>query len=251
MSDIVEKIDYKGYTVEIWYDQDVDSPRDDYGNLGVLLGFPHRNYTIGDEQMDPTEHEFECSVCHGTGLDDQGDDAPPSCSRCRNEYGESDGLVLARSHEDFMALLKAERGARVILPVGMIDHSGVAYYIGTVNRFDPGGWDSGQCGVIFDTPDTLKERWGEGYAPSNEDITKSLTQEVEIYSEWASGSCYGFSITGPDGEDLDDGSCGGFIGSDSYEEGGYMREQFVAIIEHDIRDKHEAKVALFKKLVSR
>src|SRR2546422_412841 len=55
--------------LEIVYDEDCTSPRENE-NVGLFLGFPHRNYNIGDEKFDPTEYSRTCTTCQGQGTFD-------------------------------------------------------------------------------------------------------------------------------------------------------------------------------------
>lgn len=120
------------------------------------------------------------------------------CPRCEGR-GEVE-LPLA-------AYLKQERGATVILPLGLIDHSGISMYVGAgAHPHDPGGWDSGQVGVIFDTTETREQLQDT----TREEIEKQLRAEVDTYAEYLRGEVYCYTVTGPDGEHID--SCGGFLG---------------------------------------
>lgn len=60
------------------------------------------------------------------------------------------------------------------------------------------------------TPEFLTE---VGVAPQH--VTECLRGAVELYAAWAWGDVYGVSsITGPDGEEIEGGSCWGFYGKD-------------------------------------
>jgi hypothetical protein len=142
----------------------------------------------------PRDH-ISCPHCAGSGCD------------------ECDGLGdrEARSLAELAGGLKARYQARVVLPVGMIDHSGVSYYVGGgAHLMDPGGWDSGTAGFILDTPDRLAATMGD--AVTDGQITEALTGEVAEYDSWARGDCYGYTITDANGEEVD--SRWGFIGHD-------------------------------------
>lgn len=209
--DAIETFEHNGYSVEIHYDDSGHycNPRENECNLGLFLGLSHRNYDIGDERFDEDDYEEELEQLEAefglrqivAELGDE-DDAPKPPSR----------LAL------IMEAIKRKHGARLVLPVGMIEHSGVAYYVGSGAHWcDPGGWDSGICGFILDTPKSRKECGGDDdayYTP--ELIEECLRGEIEEYSKWANGEVYGYVIkTIPDDED-DEGdeidSCWGFIG---------------------------------------
>ena len=136
-------------------DDSPESPRE-WSNLGTFVGFEHRSYTIGDRR--PTDAEIKAA-----------------------EYGGFDAL---EKH------LRRQYGATVILRVGMLDHSGVSFYVGGGAHWsDSQGWDSGTCGYIFDTAESRAEC---GTAP--EHIEAALRGEIETYNQWASGDVYGYII---------------------------------------------------------
>lgn len=241
----VETFDHHGYTIAIHHDDDCPSPRDDAWMLGTLVGLPHRRYRIGDEQIDPTTYTFACPVCGGHGVETAAhpDRQVGWCPACEGQGGGSVSSIAEFAHR-----LQAERGARVLLPVGLYDHSGVSYYIGNgPHRFDPGGWDSGLAGFIFDTPHALTECWG-ATVPTDGQITDALTAEIATYSQWADGECYGYTVTAPDGNEID--ACWGYYGSDSWWGGtGYLIEQAHAAIDAHRAAEHSHAIALYKRLI--
>ena len=227
----VDTWERNGCIVRIFYDEDCESPRDYDGNF-TFLGFPHRNYKIGDETIDPSD-PLPCPVCEGEGEVFRTDEetgheyARHECLECE---GEGEGYL--HNLEELMAGLTIKYQARVIRPVGMLDHSGVMFYLGGGPHWsDSAGWDSGTCGVILATEKAMSERWGEkwkddypsdpsaeGWAtsPYNEAfIVECMKAEIDEYSKWANGECYGYTIT-RDGEEID--ACWGFIGHDAVEE---------------------------------
>lgn len=155
----VETYERNCLAVAIMQDIDPMSPRDDDGNLGTMI-CSHRKYNLGDEQFNSDDYE---------GWDDLADK------------------------------LRSERGAVIILPLGLYDHSGITIYVGDTHD----RWDGGQVGYIYLTEDDLKES-------GLDDIkaTKALQIEVETYDQYLRGEVYGYVIQDADGEDID--SCWGF-----------------------------------------
>lgn len=155
--------------VRLVYQDDTEdsNPREDDGNTGVMALF-HRRYTLGD----------------------QGDHERTIVQDAMDRYGS--WALTAR-------YLRAFHGATVVLPVGLIDHSGISVYAGTPldvvrdlrHPFDSQGWDSGTVGIIFDTPAT-REGWGERATP--ERVEAALREEVEIYGAYLRGEVYGYIV---------------------------------------------------------
>lgn len=118
---------------------------------------------------------------------------------------------------DLFTYLKQERGATVILPLFLLDHSGLSIRAGANrgsfdrrNRFvgDEAGWDTSSVGVIFDTKETREETG----APLDS-IEQQLRNEVEEYDSFLRGEVYGFIVA----EDTwVEESCWGFLGDIKY-----------------------------------
>lgn len=158
----------------------------DWDNVGTMI-CSHRRYILGDEQFDAEEYE---------GWDD------------------------LKKH------LQKDRGAKIILPLALYDHSGITMYIGT-----GGGWDSGQVGFIYCTQEDIDKGW-DG---DKEAAERCLRAEVETYDQYLTGDVYGFTITNPKtGEELD--SCWGFYGLE------YVQEEANSIADNFVHP-HEAAYA--------
>lgn len=105
------------------------------------------------------------------------------------------------------------KSAVVILPLGLIDHSGISMYVGSgAHSCDPGGWDSGQVGWIYVTRERARKEYGAKRITRKvrEQIEKCLRAEVEEYDSYLTGDCYGYIVEDEEGNTLD--SCWGFIG---------------------------------------
>jgi hypothetical protein len=99
------------------------------------------------------------------------------------------------------------------LPIALLDHSGLRMWVGSENhQCDPGGWDSGQVGFIYATPDMIRKEYGEFNAETVAQATKVLRQEVETFDQYLSGDVWGFIVEDDNGNHLD--SCWGFFGHD-------------------------------------
>lgn len=160
-----------GMQGEIFHDEDAESPRE-WDNLGTMA-CSHRRYTLGDK-----EHKLRW-----------------------DDYGSWD--------EAETGLIK-EVGPCVILPMYMLDHSGLR--VSTTDFNDR--WDSGQIGFIYVTYEKLREEFGwKRMSPQRvQKVYKYLEGEVETYDQYLSGDVWGYVLKDADGEDLD--SCWGFFGFD-------------------------------------
>ena len=136
----------------------------------------------------------------------------------------------------------------VVLPLGLLDHSGLHLWVGGGNHAcDPGGWDSGTVGFVHCSLKKARENWclkgDEGWDHKLTDHEgKELTMrqyavsvmasEIKEYDAYLSGECYGYITRDEQGEEID--SCWGFIGDTDY-----MIEQAKASIDHRRDDINE------------
>lgn len=96
----------------------------------------------------------------------------------------------------------------VYLPVYAMIHGSVS--LSTADYADR--WDSGISGYIYATPDSIRKFYGDNI-PSENEIKAALRSEIEEFSAYLSGECYGYRILDKrTGEELD--SCWGFYGYD-------------------------------------
>lgn len=162
---------HNGIPVRIRQEQDASfcNPRENT-NVGTFVHW-HRRYNLGDEQI----------------------------SGQLDEAMERGGLPLLARY------LKLVVGATVVVPVGMLDHSGVTIWAGGGSHpQDPGGWDSGTVGVIYDTPESR-----EATGVPLDKVDEALRSEISEYDKWLRGEVYWY-VVGDD--DLVSESCGGYIG---------------------------------------
>jgi hypothetical protein len=173
-----EKIEYKGYTIEIEQDQDAESPRE-WSNAAVLV-LSHRRYDL------PHEADINNDAVH--------------------------------SIEEFITHVVDKHDARFFFPVWGYDHSQLVFKAGerTYPFNDP--WDSGFAGLAFITNATIAEHFPTGFEPSDQYPTldawaKAVVDgEIETYNQWATGDVWVFTIYNAQGAVVD--SCGGLFGFD-------------------------------------
>ena len=171
-----EETTANGYRLEIHPDTDGESPRH-WSVAGVVVDWS-RSYDIGDRK--PTDEEK-------TAL----------------RYGGWEGL---KRH------LARQLGARVVLPISMLDHSGITIWIGAGPHWsDSAGWDSGAVGFTYDTPEFVRECFGDG--ASDAEIEATLRVDVETLDQFLRGDVYGYTLVNPaNGETVE--SVWGFYGLD-------------------------------------
>jgi len=203
MSETVDTIEYKGYTINIKHDCDAESPRV-WDNLGKMICF-HRSYELGDKHDYKTDH-FE-------GWDE------------------------IREH-----LIK-EEGALLISELYLYDHTTQHIKIGSWHGLLSQGhaeFDSGCVGFIYANKEMILTCYG------GEKITKAklkreqkgLEGEVKVYNSWVEGSCYGWTVDDPGGEEIDD-SCWGYYGC-KWDENG-IREARENAIDCEIVDREKER----------
>lgn len=187
-----------GFTVKLYQDEDAESSRE-WSNVGTMATW-HKRYQLG-------------------GKED------------RNYTGRDSDV----SPEEFLE--EAKKGKYLMLPLALLDHSGLHIYVGSgAHAQDPGGWDSGQVGWIFVTPEKVR---AEGYGKRitkkvREKVLDVLRAEVEALDQLYRGDVYGYVIEDKDGNHVD--SLWGMYGFD------YAKEEALAAgksaVEHE---RQEAK----------
>lgn len=154
----------------IEHDDDFD-PRRDQDCIGKMICF-HKRYKLGDKH-DLNSSDFE-------------------------DWNEVEEYI--KTH--FYAVL--------ILPIYMIDHSGLS--ISTEKFSCP--WDSGQIGFIYITENNLLKNF-----ENDLNLAKNcLIAEIKEYDLYLRGEVFFYSIEDSENGNLID-SCSGFIGSDPKENG--------------------------------
>jgi hypothetical protein len=171
-TDVVEQYERNGCTITIRWDTPLDPRVENHHDSHFYAD--HNRYVLGDAKRHDGIH--------------------PDVSECT-------------SWADVAHVLYKDHGARVILPVFMYDHSGLA--VNTTGFSCP--WDSGQVGFIFQTAEQIREQFlvKRVTAKVEERARQGLVAEVAEYNSYLAGECYGFTVE-RDGEGVD--SCWGILG---------------------------------------
>lgn len=163
-------------TLKIYMQEDPENPRTAFDNFGHMVCF-HRRYDLGDE---------------GHGIDE-------------SEFS---------SWAEIEQHLIKEKGAVVILPLYLYDHSGITMRTHSFND----RWDSGQVGFTYATRKDILENWQVKRLTQElkEKARNLLIAEVETYDDYLTGNVYGYVLEDEEGETID--SCWGYFGYQSVEE---------------------------------
>ena len=256
MSEYVrETFTHNGYTVQIIADQDPESPRE-WDNVGTMACW-HDRYHLGDKPYrgrrgeSPSDWLESLAKEYSPGFAKRWDNY-----HFRRMVGEpADGDYNSADQKARKARFYAARDAAmwkvidanyVILPLGLIDHSGISMYVGSgAHSCDPGGWDSGQVGWIYADRKKCIEEWGGKSKRFTKHVREMaeqcLRQEVETYDQFLTGDVWGFVIEDANGEHVD--SCWGFFGDE------YCKQEAISCVpsEPSIKttedDAHEESLA--------
>lgn len=196
MKEVLDTIEYKGHTINIHADENAENPRE-WDNLGRMVCF-HGRYDLGDK--------------HIYKIDDFG------------------GWEEMRDH-----LIKG-KGALLISQLYLYDHSTQHIKIGNWHGVLPQGhaeFDSGCVGFIYVSKEMiLKEYGGKRITKAKLKRAKEIMEnEVEVYNSWIEGSCYGYTIDDPEGNEID-AACWGFYGCEWDKNG--LREDAESAIDGEI-----------------
>ena len=173
------KEDYKGYTVEVYVDEDPMNPRD-YDNLSTI-GTWHTRYNIGDFKIGKPAKAIDFPGYTG-----------------KKEY-LMDSLEVI---EGFM-----ESQGWSFKPLYLYDHSGITVSL------TPFGckWDSGQVGYVYLRNEELRRQmgWNRVTEKRLEHAWKNVELEIEELDRYLRGDLYCFFI-----EDAPEGLvdyCSGYL----------------------------------------
>jgi hypothetical protein len=182
----MDTIEYKGFNIQIDYEDSPESPRD-WDNLGTMACF-HKRYTLGD-----------------SGQKRNGKPLVTFKSEDFNSWDEME------------AYIKKTYNPLVILSLFLYDHSGLSISTGVHGQH--AAWDGGWVGFIFVSKEGVKRNWKVKRidAKLKKRIEENLLSEVSTYDDYLRGAVYHYSVEDKEGTSLD--SCGGFYGYDHEKSG--------------------------------
>jgi hypothetical protein len=187
---LIERREEGGLVVGIYQDDDPQyADPRECDNLAKLYCW-HPDYILGDEQFGRGDHE---------------------------------------SMEDVVEFLFCERRAILVIPLFLLDHSGISMSYGRPldgaawkqadiearGRFigDEAGWDTTHVGFAYTTAEIVESL---GVPNDPDEIRRQVVGEIEEYDKFLRGDVYGYVIEDEAGETID--SCWGFLGDEYFEE---------------------------------
>lgn len=144
----------------------------------------------------------------------------PAADRDEGDFTTVEGI------QAFFDANNAHEPEWIVLPLFLYDHSGTVYRASLEGNPFSCPWDSGRVGIIALKRSEFAEA-GEVDFP--EKWLERANAICATYTAWANGECYGYVIEDADDEEVEDGSCWGFIGHDYAEES--AREAFAGALE--------------------
>jgi hypothetical protein len=228
---IADTEQFAGFTIELHYDEHCLSPRD-ADNGSILITWESRYDSPDKVDMLP-----DClDEPIGRWADDRGVWAALVARYASLHHSDEILFVgaLDRRCDGGLAFYQDPRDDRRCSWRGHLSYSGLAIVTKT-------SWQK----VMGDTPVTGKDIIDSaGSTVRLPSVVELLEQDVDVYSQWASGDCYGYIITDPDGKHIDDGSCWGMVG---YE---YALSEAREALQTHLRRRHKERAALYRRLIA-
>lgn len=160
------------YTLVISPDSHSENPRE-WDNLGTFVSFD-RNSSGADEvyNHDPEQYLIEMIEEFKAGFEQ--------------------AMLDKEELPTFGELLEIAEKYYIILPVFKYEHSGVSYNTTGFSCL----YDSGQIGFIYVSKEGLREKccWKRITKGRIAIANEILASEIKLFSQWASGSVYGFQL---------------------------------------------------------
>jgi hypothetical protein len=221
MMDVIETIEYRGFNINIHYDEDpAINPIDDWDMLGKMACW-HSRYTLGHEQPDCEPKEFmqQLAIEADPYIENRIDywENGIGWRKISNKYPDltlsQDAFNECEKRVDTI-IEKAIIQHYIMLPLYLYDHSGITISTGPFSC----PWDSGQIGYIYVAiKDVLKEYNRKIMSNKlRKQVIDIMRSEVNSYDDYLTGSVYGYMIE-PANEENEiecDDSCWGFLGCD-------------------------------------
>lgn len=249
--------EYRGLTINMYYDNDAD----DHRSWGPVATFvcQHPRYRLGDkhdiedvvndlfssyvsdkaiiayfvktrdaklipgEEGDASDRYYEYESSFGGEKYTHYIDAD-------SEMQKEDGIASQMADElDLNEKLRLidETGEVAMLPISMYEHSGISIWLGSTDGHIDARWDCSSIGFAYIEKSTAEEEMpNRKLVDGNNDDWKKwsydiMEGEMETYNQYVKGEVYGYMIEdeyGEEGSDTDLCGCWGFYGDDGKED---------------------------------
>ena len=238
--------EYEGYQIDVFYEEDADSPRDFDCNVAKMVCW-HNRYNLGDKHDWSEPKDFLASMANKyVPTMKLINYVRKECDYLRVEYNKSDHLWYAEKRTNYWKdtwetlsvrfcsngmdkdelydvlldemmfddLIDMLRPYVYIDMLSLYDHSGITMYVG--GPCDQ--WDSGYVGFAYIEKSTaLKERiYLCNHKTWQSAAEKAVAAEVKEYDYYLRGEVYGYELLNPEGDEID--SCWGYYGDESIQE---------------------------------
>lgn len=243
MREAYQTEEYRGYDINIYYDETPDSPRA-WGNIATFV-CEHRCYNLGDE------HDIEGAVrelfnkyvtpeaiikkfCEDNNaklVEDDGEeyyeyevirDTCPHTVRIPADDIDycAEEMAGSFSEQEKLDMIEAT-GEIVWLLISIYDHSGISIWLGGIDGHVDARWDCSTIGFAYVEKCTAEKegalRAGKnglynGHKSWQEWAYDVMESEMETYEQYVTGEVFGYMVEGGDG--YCDDSCWGFYGTD-------------------------------------
>lgn len=193
------------YKIRLGLDEDCESPRE-WDNLGTMACW-HNRYNLGDIQPKEDISDHILGLLNGYSTINLED---------IDGYPIEDTDKIQREFDKYF----------ISMPLFLYDHSGISMSTGAYSCI----FDSGQVGIVYVSKEAIRKEYSCKYVTKKirEKVISVMTSEVETYSFYISGECYGYTVEHfekSDSNELteefdtlefseDGDSCWGFLGSD-------------------------------------
>lgn len=278
---LCEKEEYRGCTINVYYDETPENPRN-WDNVATFV-CEHRRYNLGDEQdiegrIDSLFNDYvpakaiidyfvktrDAHLIPGEEDDDCDQYYEYDETVCGEEYtryidadtSDSDDSV-ASDMADKLDLyekisLLEDTGEVVTLPISMYEHSGISLWLGSKWVHPDAQWDCSSIGFAYVEKATAEKEMPQRKLTDEQrnDWKKwayaMMEGEMETYNKYVSGEVYGYMIEDEEGEEASNAhlcGCWGYYDKD------YLLEDAKSDIDAYLEEKRETRKNNLETLV--
>ncbi len=277
-----ESEDYRGCTINMYYDPSPDDPRN-WCNVATFV-CEHRDYSLGDvhciqdavnelfssyvsdkavieyfvesrgaklipgEEGDSCDHYYEYESSYRGETYKNYIDAD---SQCGEDY-------IAGQMEDELSLneklkLIDNTGEVATLPISMYEHSGISIWLGSTDGHPDARWDCSSIGFAYIEKATAEKEMPQRILTDEQKSDwkqfayDMMESEMKTYSKFVSGEIYGYIIEdeyGEEGSDVDLCGCWGFYDKDD------MLEQAKCDVDSYLKKKEKLRKSNLQTIVN-